>query len=43
MMAYSQIVLKMLNIQSTMKLSMAFRLLEEEEGALTLRNFKREV
>ena len=36
MTAYSMMALKMLKIQRTMKLSMALRLLDDEEGALAL-------
>ena len=36
MAAYSMMVLKMVRMQVTMKLSIAFRLLEEEEGASAL-------
>ena len=36
MAAYSMMVLKMVRMQVTMKLSMAFRLLDEEEGASAL-------
>ena len=36
MAAYSMMVLKMVRMQVTMKLSMAFRLLDEDEGAPAL-------